>query len=393
MRILLVGNYYPEHQGGIESVTENLARWYRHAGHRVRWLAAEPRRYPHVGHPDDRPLPAWNVTEDHLGFPYPLPHPAAFPAIVREVRACDVVHVHDCLYPTSVTAWLAARAARRPVLATQHVGPVPYRRRALRVLQHAAYATLGRQLLTSVNRVAFVSPAVASWFKSFCSFRRPPIVIPNGVDLDRFQPVDPSVRQELRAQLGVAPATPLLLFVGRFVEKKGIGLLRDVVRAHPDWLWVFIGRPGGEDPAAWRLGNLRVLAPMPPEGLRAYYRAADLLVLPSTGEGFPVVVQEAMACGTPALVSEEVGKGIPSQDAPSPDILFRTGRTSGAVAAEAARALALLQRSPELRIRTAAFAAGAWSWSARARDYAALLDGILTSQSRQEAQGGPVTFP
>jgi glycosyltransferase involved in cell wall biosynthesis len=42
-----------------------------------------------------------------------------------------------------------------------------------------------------------------------------------------------------------------------------------------------------------------------------YFQSADLLVLPSVGEGFPAVVQQAMACGTPALVSEDTARGMP----------------------------------------------------------------------------------
>jgi len=96
------------------------------------------------------------------------------------------------------------------------------------------------------------------------------------------------------------------------VEKKGVRLLRPLIEATPTSDWLLIGRPGDVDPWTWRLPNLRLLAPMQPTQLRDYYAAADLLVLPSSGEGFPVVAQEAMACGTPVLLSEPTAAGLPA---------------------------------------------------------------------------------
>jgi len=380
MRILQLSNYYPEHLGGIEIVAYNLARCYRKAGHMVRWCAAETGRLPHSGHTDDRPLPAWNVTEDRLGFPYPIPRPWSYRALLHEARRCDAIHLHDCLYLANVFTSLAARTLRKPIILTQHVGLVPYRRRALRTLQQVAYRTLGRLVLTSADRVAFVSPQVERWFSGFVRFRTSTQVIPNGVDSELFTPADPVTRRTLRTELELPAEAPALLFVGRFVEKKGIHLLREVIGQNTRWSWVLIGAPGRDDPSGWGLPNLRVLSPASQQQLRRYYAAADLLVLPSVGEGFPVVVQEAMACGTPAVVSEEVARLDPAAQ----HLLFPTELDRDAIRLAIENALKRLHASPGLRDELVDFARLRWSWATTSRRYETILRLLVGNQASAE---------
>src|SRR5207244_5280709 len=98
-------------------------------------------------------------------------------------------------------------------------------------------------------------------------------------------------RKQLRGELGMSDERRNLLFVGRFVEKKGLAAIRAMAAAKPEWdFWLAGGGP--IDPRSWELPNVKVLGRKSREELAELYRAADAPVLPSVGEGFPLVVQE-----------------------------------------------------------------------------------------------------
>jgi glycosyltransferase involved in cell wall biosynthesis len=198
-------------------------------------------------------------------------------------------------------------------------------------------------------------------------------VIPNGV-ATVFKPLSNPARAALRKELELPSAGPILLFCGRFVEKKGLNLLEPVARRNPGWTWLFVGRRGDVDPASWGLPNVRVLATMAPNRLAGFYQAADVLSLPSTGEGFPVAVQEAMACGTPAVISNEFGDLLPAS------VAFATARDSDAIERTVRRALDAVAADPGLRERVAAYAHQHWDWDVAIDRYAALLGAITRGQ-------------
>jgi glycosyltransferase involved in cell wall biosynthesis len=355
MRIALVTHYFPAHRGGVELVAAELARRLaRDHGAEIEWHASDCDPPPDI--PGVRAVPgaSCNLAERRLGFPYPLWSPAALARLARAVRAADAVHLHDCLYLPNLVAFAAARRAGRPVIVTQHVGMVPYRNPLLRGLLAAAYRVIGRRVLGAATRVVFVSDAVKGFFEKFVTFKAPPLLIENGVDTGVFQPSG-------------EPGKHSLLFVGRFVEKKGLALLRDLAQRMPDTQWVLAGW-GPLDPESWALPNVRVVRGRPSHELVPLYQGASLLVLPSVGEGFPLVVQEAMACGTPAMVSEETAAGAPRArelliaeplDAERWEARLRALLASGELAA--------------LRPRVAAFARSHWSWARCAGEHARAL--------------------
>jgi len=312
MKILTLSNYYPEHPGGVEFVALNLVREWRQR-HAVRWMACDVSTHPHQPEKDDIPLPGLNFTEEKLGFPYPLPWPKGLTRILEQVQWSEVVHLHDCLYAANVLAFLAALYYRKPTVITQHVGPIPYIQKYKIILQSIAYNTIGRYLIGHADHVVFISQQVKGWFDARFRYKEQTHFIPNGIDRSLFYPAQPEERIQIRNQLGIAPGQFVLLFVGRYTEKKGLRILRNLATARPDLLWVFIGQ-GELDPNDWSLQNVRVTATQSQVSLRSFYVAADAFVLPSVGEGFPLSVQEAMACGLPVCVSRATANILP--DAP-----------------------------------------------------------------------------
>jgi glycosyltransferase involved in cell wall biosynthesis len=309
MRVLLVTHYYPEHRSGVEIVAGDLARRLAQRGADIEWAASDGE--PGQGPDGIRRLPAraWNISEKRFGVPYPVWGPAALARLGRAVQRCDVVHLHDALYLGNIAAYLHARRWRKPVVVTQHVGAIPYSSRLLRCLLGTANRALGRLVLGGADRCVFISNRVREYFVRRLRFRRPPLYWPNGVDTSVFHP-GATDRKAVRMRLGLPEDRLVLLFVGRFVEKKGLRFLHTLAHELPDFHWVFIGW-GPENPADWGLPQVSCVGSLPQTAIADYYRASDLLVLPSVGEGFPLVVQEAMACGLPAFISTETIAGAP----------------------------------------------------------------------------------
>ena len=312
MKILTLSNYFPEHMGGIEFVAMNLVKHWR-ARHQVSWMACDVKEHPHDSAADDIALPAFNFTENNLGFPYPIPWGKSLLEIFKHVKNSDVVHIHDCLYLANLLVFLASRWYRKPLMVTQHVALVPYREAYKNAVQKAAYHIIGRLVLERAESVVFISQRVKRWFEQYIKFHQQPLLIPNGVDREIFHPPEVGERVLIRDQLGFSPDHVVLLFVGRFAQKKGLGLIREIARARPGFRWLLIGRDE-LDPRTWNLPNVQVIPPQPQARLRQYYLAADLFILPSVGEGFPLAMQECLSCGLPAAVSSEIAEFVP--DAP-----------------------------------------------------------------------------
>ncbi|MBS2532691.1 glycosyltransferase family 4 protein [Catenulispora sp. NF23] len=309
LKVLMVSHYYPPHLGGIENVAHAEARHLTAAGMQVTVLTSGERSGVTV---EDGVrvvrVRAWNGLERKAGVPFPIPGPKLLRRAVHWARWADVVHIHDAFYLTSWAALTAAKLTHTPIVATQHVALVHHDSAAVGLVQKAVYATAGRLLMRGARSVFTMNSDVAAFARGLGA--RPERVrhLPNGVDTTLFRPIRDAAEQAAeRERLGLPQAGVLVLFVGRFVPKKGFDLL--LAAADPGYRLVFAGGPaealsGALSGAAESVLYLGSLAPAE---VAAVYRACDVFALPSTSEGFPLTVQEAMSSGIAVLTTDDTG--------------------------------------------------------------------------------------
>ncbi|UCC92743.1 MAG: glycosyltransferase, partial [Thermoplasmata archaeon] len=142
-------------------------------------------------------------------------------------------------------------------------------------------------------------------------------IVPNGVDLDVFRPVDPEVALEFRERFGVPEDAPLVLFLGKLVEQKGfldlMASMPKVLREVPDAHLMVLGEGpdhGKGETMVKRSGigdSVTFAGRMCCDDLVSAYGAAQVVTLPSHSEGMPLVILEAAATGRPVVATAVSG--------------------------------------------------------------------------------------
>src|SRR6266568_571635 len=354
MKVGLVSPYDFASPGGVNDHVRHLAVELQALGHESRIFAPSSRtdvgfdaaRFYRIGTPIAIPAND-SVARITLSF-----HLANEVARIVADEGFDVLHFHEPLMPALPMTML--RMSNTPNVGTFHA----FARSNVGYFYGRAFL---QPYLGHLHRAIAVSePARAFVNRYFPNF--PMRVIPNGIDLDVYNPDVTPIRHLRDDNLNI-------LFVGRLEKRKGLGDLLRAYRAmisripHARLIIVGDGPLRGRAEsyiARHRLSNV-VMAGYVPETVKPrYYNTADIFCAPATGaESFGIVLLEALASGLPVVATEVPGYMS----------VLESGKDSITVPPknwrELAASLVILARDAELRRRLSDYAlhkARRYSW-------------------------------
>ncbi|MCJ7443252.1 MAG: glycosyltransferase family 4 protein [Methanotrichaceae archaeon] len=333
MKILQVIQRFPPAVGGGEEVVFQLCRALVRRGHEItvvtsNWLY-------------DADIPGVSFSRINFAFPkHPLAseeymdgvdirrfrpwvrfwsyamNPELIAFLIRYSSDYDIIHAHHYMFVESDIAALVSALRHKPFVLTHHRGleavdnvGLPYR------FARSLYnGTIGKLTLGAVNKLIVLTEIMKKEFERIGVPQESLRVIPNGVDFHRFRPK--SISEDLMRSLGNPER--IVLFVGRLEKVKGPQYLIEAAPAirkyYPDTKFVFIGEDWGYGRFLHELGekltvekDLFFAGRVDDDQMADFYNIADVLVFPSIGEGFGLVVAECMACGTPAVFADSDG--------------------------------------------------------------------------------------
>lgn len=359
MRILMTTDYYDELGGGVEEVVRQLQTGLSHEVrvftlgndmdtddvYRASYLDLTP-----IARKQARVAP---FAARRLG------------AVVRDWKP-DIIHAHNRFFTTSLAASWVARRTKIPLVLTLHLGNMDTEGVAVRIYEN----TLGRWVLRPATVVTAVSEAAGD--EGYALGARHVTVIPNGVDYARFVPAP------------TPPPLPMTVaFVGRLISNKGPQHVLEAVPNVPDARFLFVGDGPMRQNLERRAVELDVTDRVSFLGLRSdipeILQTSHVVVRPSSTEGMPLVVLEAMAAGLPVVATPAGGTAE----------VVRHGQTGFLVTQDAASVAERLRYFTERPHEARRMGMAArdivereYSWSTVVHRYEEVFDGIASRTAR-----------
>lgn len=312
MKILLVTSFFSPVHGGSAEVPYQLSKHMARKGHEVTIYTSDYKLSPEY----INSAPEVNIYPFKTWLSWVKFHvtPGMVKSIKENIAHFDVIHMHNYYTFQNIVVHYYARKNRIPYVLQAHGSVATFFQRGM--LKRVFSWLWGNRILKDAAKLIAVTAIEAGQYQSMGASSDKIEVVPHGIDSAEFEDLPP--RGEFRREYGFDENHKLILYLGRIDKIKGLallakafsGLLKELSNAR----LVIVGPDDGYLPELKRLIKRlmmeeKVLFTGPLYGkdkLEAYVDA-DIYVLPSFYEIFGITVLEAIACGTPVIVTDRCG--------------------------------------------------------------------------------------
>ncbi|MFA4998678.1 MAG: glycosyltransferase family 4 protein [Candidatus Paceibacterota bacterium] len=304
MRIGLISFHSFSRPGGVKRHIFGLHDEFLKIGVKSKIIA--PRRKIPENYGEDVLLLGTSIPIDFNGSQADLNinfNPLAIEGVIQD-EGFDVLHLHNFGFPSALQILTSPSASKTLNILTLHSD------------------MKGSKFLNNVPTLLYFFNKIAQWkidgiigvsplcLKTFKKYKGPKVVIPNGIDLEKFNPDVPPIKKYSDGKINI-------LFLGRIEERKGLIYLlkayKILEKKFSNLRLIIVGKgPLKEEMELWvkdnNLNNVVFEGEAKEEKIPSYYKTCDIYVSPAIfGESFGIVLLEAMALGKPVVAFANSG--------------------------------------------------------------------------------------
>jgi len=304
MKVLMLSYEFPPLGGGGAKVVYGLTKEIARLGHEIDIVTMGFRGLPRhemINGTNIYRVPCLRTSESICSTPEMVSYAlSAIPMVLRLIKSkhYDINHTHF-IFPDGLVSYLLKKITKLPYIITAHGSDVPgYNPDRFRI-EHKILSPLWKKIVNDADQLVCLSEALKSLVNKHYSGDKIS-VIPNGIDIDRFQPIKNKQKR--------------ILIVSRMFERKGIQYflkaLEGLELAHDinivgdgPYLQTLKQMVDGQSKKIKFWGWL----PNTSRELKDLYETSSIFVFPSESENFPMVLLEAMAAGLAIITTKNTG--------------------------------------------------------------------------------------
>lgn len=295
---IIVESFPPQNMGGMEMAAYNIAKHLSKRNHEVHVITSGDNGLPKERIYNEVCVHYIKLCKTKIGI---ILFWIGIIISLKKIHP-DIIHIHSI--SSGLPGFLAKLFLKIPYIVTCHGSDV-YLKWKLKKMR-------ANLVLKNANGVTALTNHMREEVQKIYS--REVIVIPNGIDLNRFTILS---TQGFRSRLGIKKNEKIIIFVGTLRPVKGVKYLiqamKTIIQEKTTIRLILVGN-GDEKQGLQEIvrelnleKNIRFVGEVPNENIPMYLAAADIFVLPSLSEGFPIVVLEAMASGLPIVATDVTG--------------------------------------------------------------------------------------